>query len=517
MVLFRFQFPYMVVGLLLGNVVIDRKETFGFVITSSSSSSSSKGTIPTSFNNYHQYNGKDVSRVCLDAKAKNNKKKKKSGGASSAVGGGFGKVTATATKKKVVQDDYSSFPRLEPGVIDTLLPVTEDMIQQSDFMTEVYDRLDQIYGFDNFNGVNPPFTSTTSETTSTVETDDSPMSMNDLLSMDDDSDDASVGRAAASTTTAQSDFADLLSEIKSNTSGSAKASSGSNSDLNDLISAAVSGNDSMDADTTTAVEEPKITSSEPLDLFQLKPFSNINVLHLDPLILTIDDFFTEEECDKYVRFCTVPKKHTSAENMPMMISSKTVGKDKLSKSQRTSTTWYHHFKNVPELMAKASRLLGLDTIDRWEEPQTVRYRQSEKYTWHLDALAPSDDLGQKGGQRTATLLVYLADMGEDGGGATMFRDLGNSNEEGDFLKVQPKKGSALLFFPTAGGIPNVPFDIRTLHAGEAVSDDATNDKWIAQLWLRENNSYKATGPPGNSHAAASDAINAFCNEQQQQP
>ena len=50
---------------------------------------------------------------------------------------------------------------------------------------------------------------------------------------------------------------------------------------------------------------------------------------------------------------------------------------------------------------------------------------------------------------------------------------------------RPSKGSALLFFPAAGGIANAPFDIRTLHCGEAVAESAENEKWIAQLWLRQ--------------------------------
>ena len=65
-----------------------------------------------------------------------------------------------------------------------------------------------------------------------------------------------------------------------------------------------------------------------------------------------------------------------------------------------------------------------------------RYCQTEKYTWHLDALVPQDDLYEKGGQRTATLLLYLTDMGDDAGGATMSCDLGGGS---NFLKVQPKK------------------------------------------------------------------------------
>lgn len=74
---------------------------------------------------------------------------------------------------------------------------------------------------------------------------------------------------------------------------------------------------------------------------------------------------------------------------------------------------------------------------------------------------------------------------------------------------RPKKGSALLFFPAAGGIPGSPFDIRTLHCGEAVTEDAESEKWIAQLWLRQGD-YKPTAPTGNEHANAYDAIGKYC-------
>ena len=73
----------------------------------------------------------------------------------------------------------------------------------------------------------------------------------------------------------------------------------------------------------------------------------------------------------------------------------------------------------------------------------------------------------------------------------------------------PKKGSALLFFPAAGGIPNAPFDIRTIHCSEVIDAAASTDKWISQLWLRQY-SYKPTAPPGNIHAAAQGAIADYC-------
>jgi hypothetical protein len=65
-----------------------------------------------------------------------------------------------------------------------------------------------------------------------------------------------------------------------------------------------------------------------------------------------------------------------------------------------------------------------------------RYRRNEKFTWHLDALAPGEESSPSvGGQRTATLLVYLSDLAVSDGGATIFRDLSEANGGSGMLKV----------------------------------------------------------------------------------
>jgi 2OG-Fe(II) oxygenase superfamily len=255
-----------------------------------------------------------------------------------------------------------------------------------------------------------------------------------------------------------------------------------------------------------SVQSDPTSTSNPTSLRShlcaIPAFSQFRVLHVDPLVLAIDGFMTMEECDAYV--------DRSLRHDAMHARSPTVGKDAAAQAQRTSTTWYHHYSNVPELMAKASRLLGLSNIDHWEEPQTVRYRRKEKFTWHLDALGPSESRGELGGQRTATLLVYLTDLEPSDGGATLFRDLRFAGGSDQCLRVQPRKGTALLFFPSAGGIPSTPFDIRTLHCGEVVSDSSSHDKWIAQLWLRSG-AYTPTAPPGNVHENAFQAIAEYCS------
>lgn len=428
-----------------------------------------------------------LTRLHAKGAGKKNKKGKKKAGGAASVGGGFGKKPAAAEVIDV-DDDFSAFPALEAGVKETLVPAPDELSTVAgDLDGEMYDRLAQIYGFDWFNyaeGEDPAGTEAKDTATSASS---SPMSFDELLS---------GGEPSSSASSSSSDFGNLLGSSKSSSSTSA-------SDFSDLIAEATGGGGSSSTATTT---KPKVDPSAPvgpLDLAKLPPFEKFRVLSIDPLILAVDDFFTAEECDKYIQLAMKPNPELAP---TVEIQSKTVGKNARDRAQRTSTTWFNHYNSTPELMGKASRLLGLTSIDRWEEPQIVRYRKGEKFTWHLDALAPDGELASLGGQRIATLLVYLSDLSEDQGGATMFRDLGG--DEGP-LKVAPKKGSALLFFPAAGGIPNVPFDIRTLHCGEAVAKDSSADKWISQLWLRET-AYKPTAPPDNSHAAAADAINEYC-------
>jgi hypothetical protein len=130
-----------------------------------------------------------------------------------------------------------------------------------------------------------------------------------------------------------------------------------------------------------------------------------------------------------------------------------------------------------------------------EEAQIVRYRTGEEFSWHYDEI-PSAQL-DNGGQRIATLLVYLNSNSK--GGGTIFRDLKDSTTGAD-LTMRPKEGSALLFFPAfANGTP----DDRTLHKGEV----AVEEKMIAQMWIHQKD-YKPVIPKGNTHEAAMEAIQA---------
>ena len=427
---------------------------------------------------------------CWAKKARSTGKRKASGKTS-----GFGAKTTTAPVIKV-NDDYSIFPRLEPDVLDTLVPTCPELgagpaseAAPEALPDEIYQRLEQIYGFPDFNYVG-----------STKSKGKDSMSLTDMLS----------SSTEASSSSSNKNSLDAL--LGTSSSSSAAAPSMGSADLDALLASATGGAaPSMEVSTTTSTTEKDDSLNLQHALDKIPSFSGVRVLHIDPLVLNIDNFFTSEECDHYIEMSLSASNRKRGDVMESR--SPTVGKDAAAKAQRTSTTWYHHYKNVPEFIAKASRLLGLDTIERWEEPQTVRYRRNEKFTWHLDALGPAENQLAKGGQRIVTFLIYLTDLTARDGGATVFRDLGGISNAGDdpsFLKVQPKKGSALVFFPSAGGIPNTPLDIRTLHCGEVVAESSHQDKWISQLWLRER-SYTPTAPAGNKHSEALQVIDDYCS------
>ena len=219
----------------------------------------------------------------------------------------------------------------------------------------------------------------------------------------------------------------------------------------------------------------------------------LNLLHCDPPVFSIDDFFTSEECREYMEMTAGDGSDDAVQVVSPTFSSTSI-------SRRTSTTWFCRYKGVPTLLSKAQSLLNVD-LSQMEEPQLVRYRTGEEFSWHYDEI-PAAQLAN-GGQRLATLLVYLNDMDEGMGGGTIFRDLqveskAKHGRKAKTLSVRPQAGKALLFFPAyKDGRP----DVRTLHKGEVASET----KKIAQLWVHERD-YKASVPDNNRQEDADQLV-----------
>jgi prolyl 4-hydroxylase len=103
--------------------------------------------------------------------------------------------------------------------------------------------------------------------------------------------------------------------------------------------------------------------------------------------------------------------------------------------------------------------------------QVLRYGKGAQYRPHHDYFDPDEpgsaNILKRGGQRVATLIMYLSEPAN--GGATVFPALG--------LKIIPKRGQAIFF-----SYPEPSPHGRTLHGGEPV---LKGEKWIATKWLRE--------------------------------
>lgn len=226
------------------------------------------------------------------------------------------------------------------------------------------------------------------------------------------------------------------------------------------------------------------------------PPMKLRLLHESPPILAIENFFTPEQC-RDVENVAIPANETEGPTgTTVQVNSKTFA---LAQSIRTSTSWFCHYKDVPVLIAKAHHVLSIP-LEHMEEPQIVRYQSGQQFSWHYDEIPPAQR--PNGGQRLATLLVYLNTVPK--GGGTVFRDLKDADGNQP-LCVQPEQGLAVLFFPAySDGRP----DDRTLHKGEKVLD---TEKRIIQMWIHER-TYQAVLPSGNFQSRAQPIVEEVSRE-----
>jgi len=199
------------------------------------------------------------------------------------------------------------------------------------------------------------------------------------------------------------------------------------------------------------------------------------------------NFLTREEAEA-----------TIAAARPTMRRSEVVneadGTSKTSDERTSSGGWVSGDEN--EVMANVERRIAAWTMlprNRGETTQVTRYEAGQQYAAHDDYF--HDEVNVKnGGQRAATVLMYLSDVEE--GGETVFprgTPLGGAAPEksgvtegnaceralrGDpnVLAVKPRRGDALLFFNVH---LNGEVDERAQHAGCPV---VRGTKWTATRW-----------------------------------
>ena len=182
-------------------------------------------------------------------------------------------------------------------------------------------------------------------------------------------------------------------------------------------------------------------------------------------IYKIDDFLSADKCDLLI-----------SQTDTFMVPSPVVGEGSgVVNNNRTSTTVYLRREDCPTISLKICKLLN-KVVGHLELPQVARYQANQEYKPHYDAFQLNTKDGKRfaenGGQRIATILIYLNDVTE--GGCTSFSKLN--------LQIKPKKGMALVFFPaTIDG----KLDENAFHAAERAIDE----KYVCQVWVRQSDFY----------------------------
>ena len=139
--------------------------------------------------------------------------------------------------------------------------------------------------------------------------------------------------------------------------------------------------------------------------------------------------------------------------------------------RRTSEGMFFTLGELPLIRQVEQRLADLLGVpaSHGEGMQILHYRPGQAYEPHFDWFDPAlpgyEAITRTGGQRIASVVMYL-NTPEQGGG-TAFPELG--------LTVTARRGSA-VYFAYEGG------DQQSLHAGLPVQ---RGEKWIATKWLRE--------------------------------
>jgi len=178
----------------------------------------------------------------------------------------------------------------------------------------------------------------------------------------------------------------------------------------------------------------------------------------------VNNVLTPEDCRYLIEKAT-----------PLFSRSTVVGTDSPDASRTSQTAWISKTDPVAQkVFAKALEYSG-KTMDDCEDLQVVKYEPNTYYREHHDSCCDGSqgciDFEKEGGQRVATLLVYLNSEFTDG--ETHFPNLD--------LKLKADPGSAILFRPL--GSDEAKCHPKALHAGLPISSGV---KYVCNAWVREN-------------------------------
>ncbi|XVE87488.1 hypothetical protein DITRI_Ditri18aG0121400 [Diplodiscus trichospermus] len=208
----------------------------------------------------------------------------------------------------------------------------------------------------------------------------------------------------------------------------------------------------------------------------------VEVISWEPRAFIYHNFLSKAECEYLIELA---KPHMEKSSV---VDNET-GKRKDSRVRTSSGTFLARGRDKTiRTIEKRIADFTFIPVEHGEGLQVLHYEVGQKYEPHYDYFM--DEFNTKnGGQRIATVLMYLSDVEE--GGETVFpaakgnisavpwwNELSECGKGG--LSVKPKMGDALLFWSMK---PDASLDPSSLHGGCPV---IIGNKWSSTKWIRVN-------------------------------
>ena len=187
----------------------------------------------------------------------------------------------------------------------------------------------------------------------------------------------------------------------------------------------------------------------------------------EPEIVVFENLLSQAECDRLIELSKPKLK-------PSTIVENQTGAEKVISERTSEGMFFQRNENtlVAQIEKRLAKLMNMPIVNG-EGIQILHYVRGAEYRPHYDFFAPENPGSavhmQQGGQRVATLIMYLNEV--ESGGATIFPEI-------DF-SVAPRKGGAVFF---AYCDDSAKLDRLTLHGGAPVE---SGEKWIATKWVRQ--------------------------------
>lgn len=203
------------------------------------------------------------------------------------------------------------------------------------------------------------------------------------------------------------------------------------------------------------------------------------ILSWEPRAFIYHNFLSKAECEYLIKLA---EPHMTKST----VVDSTTGKSKDSRVRTSSGTFLQRGQDdVIKTIEKRIADFTFIPVEHGEGLQILHYEVGQKYEPHFDYFL--DEFNTKnGGQRIATLLMYLSDVEE--GGETVFpsatkdsssfswyNELSECGKKG--LSVKPRMGDALLFWSMR---PDATLDPSSLHGGCPV---IRGNKWSSTKWM----------------------------------